>query len=195
MTLPMQVIAGAASGLPVEFVRRLWQYRHRVFVERLGWPLDSQQGCEYDRFDRDDTVYVALVDEQQAILGCARLLPTTRPYLLAEIFPQLLHGAELPRDPQVWELSRFAAMDFSRRSATPLAQFSSSATARLMQESMQCARRLGAARLVTVSPLGIERLVRRLGLDARRAGPPLELGGQAMFACWIELNRRDGADS
>ncbi len=193
MTAPMQVVAGASSGLPADLVRRLWQYRHRVFIERLGWPLDSQQGCERDRFDREDTVYVALLDEQQAIVGCARLLPTTRPYLLAEVFPQLLHGAAPPCDPQVWELSRFAAMDFSRRSAMPLAQFSGSATARLMHESMECARRLGAARLITVSPLGIERLVRRLGLDARRAGPPLELGGQAMFVCSIELSTSGGA--
>jgi acyl homoserine lactone synthase len=194
MTPAVRVVSGTASGLPPELVRRLWQYRHRVFVERLGWPLESQQGCEHDRFDREDTVYVALEGPRQAILGCARLLPTTRPYLLAEVFPQLLHGAEPPRDPQVWELSRFAAMDFGRRSATPLAQFSSSATARLMHESMECARRLGAARLITVSPLGIERLVRRLGLDARRAGAPLELGGQAMFACWIELTPRVRAE-
>ena len=191
----MQVVSGAASALPPELVRRLWQYRHRVFIEQLGWPLDSREGCEHDRFDREDTVYVALEDPRQAILGCARLLPTTRPYLLAEVFPQLLHGAEPPHDPQVWELSRFAAMDFSRRVATPLAQFSSSATARLMHEAMACARRLGAARLITVSPLGIERLVRRLGLNARRAGPPLEArSGQEMFACLIELTPRSRAE-
>jgi acyl homoserine lactone synthase len=81
--------------------------------------------------------------------GCARLLPTTQPSLLNEVFPQLLHGAAPPCDPRVV--------------------------------------RFGAERLITVSPLGIERLVRRLKIRARRAGPPIELGGQAMFACWIEL--------
>jgi acyl homoserine lactone synthase len=183
----MRVICGASSGLPDEFVRRLWHYRHRVFVEQLGWPLQSEQGYEHDRFDRGDTVYVALEDEQQGIAGCARLLPTTQPYLLNEVFPQLLHGAAAPCDPSVWELSRFAALDFARPRAGPWAQFSSSATALLMHEAMQCAVRLGAERLITVSPLGIERLVRRLKIRARRAGPPIELGGQAMFACWIEL--------
>jgi acyl homoserine lactone synthase len=186
----LRVIAGASSGLPEAFVRRLWHYRHRVFVERLGWPLPSECGYEHDRFDRADTVYVALEDERQGIAGCARLLPTTQPYLLGELFPQLLHGAAPPRDPRVWELSRFAAMDFSRRDVTPLAQFSSSTTAQLIHAAMQCAVGLGAERLITVSPLGIERLVRRLKLNARRAGPPLELGGQSMFACWIELDDR-----
>ena len=150
----MRVISGAASGLPDEFVRRLWQYRHRVFVERLGWPLRSEQDCERDRFDTADTVYVALEDERGVIAGCARLLPTTQPYLLSEEFPQLLHGEPAPRDPRVWELSRFAAMDFRRRAVTPLAQFSSSITARLMHEALACAARLGAERLITVLPNG-----------------------------------------
>src|ERR1700730_3715152 len=187
MTAGRRVICGAASGLPDEVVRRLWHYRHRVFVERLGWRLPCEQGYEHDRFDRDDTVYVAIEDEQQAIAGCVRLLPTTQPYLLGEVFPQLLHGAPPPRDPRVWELSRFAAMDLTRPGAGTLAQFSSSTTAELMREAMRCAARLGAERLITVSPLGIERLVRRLKIKARRAGPPLELEGQPMFACWIEL--------
>ena len=186
----MRVISGASSELPPEFVRRLWQYRHRVFVERLGWPLQSDGNCERDRFDTGATVYVALEDGGQQIAGCARLLPTTQPYLLSEVFPQLLHGARMPHDPRVWELSRFAAMNFERPGVTPLAQFSSSLTARLMREALAYAARLGAERLITVSPLGIERLVRRLRLDARRAGPPVEVGGQPMFACWIEVPRQ-----
>jgi N-acyl-L-homoserine lactone synthetase len=41
--------------------------------------------------------------------------------------------------------------------------------------------------LITVSPLGIERLIRRLGIRAERAGAPKMIGGQAMFACWIAV--------
>jgi N-acyl-L-homoserine lactone synthetase len=183
----MRVISGTASGLPAQWLRRLWQYRHRVFIERLGWPLESEQGCERDRFDTGHTVYVALEDERQQIAGCARLLPTTQPYLLSEVFPQLLQGAAAPCDPRVWELSRFASMDFASAELTPLAQFSSSATAQLLRAVLDCAGHLGARQLITVSPLGIERLLRRLGADGRRAGPPMTLGGQAMFACWIEV--------
>jgi len=163
----MRVICGAPSGLPAGFVGRVAHYRHRVFVEQLGWPLHAQDGFESDQFDRTDTVYVAVEDELGRIAGCARLLPTTQPYLLAEVFPQLLNGSPVPRDSGVWELSRFAAVDFNQPAATPLAQFSSSATALLMREAMICAASRGAARLITVSPMSI--------------------GGHAIFACWIEL--------
>jgi hypothetical protein len=50
-------------------------------------------------------------------------------------------------------------------------------------------------RLITVSPLGIERLIRRLGLQAHRAGPPMIIHGHAIFACWIEVNGSENACS
>jgi acyl homoserine lactone synthase len=183
----LRVVTGEPADLPPGYVERLGRYRQRVFIEHLGWTVDSEQGCERDRFDRADTVYVAVEDTQSNIAGCARLLPTTQPYLLNEVFPQLLHGAPLPHDERIWELSRFASMDFSQPVSTPLAQFSSSSTALLMRSAMDCAARRGAERLITVSPVGIERLIRRLGIRASQAAPPVALYGQRMFACWIEL--------
>ncbi len=32
------------------------RYRHKVFVERLGWQLRCENALEYDQFDRHDTV-------------------------------------------------------------------------------------------------------------------------------------------
>ena len=183
----MRVVSGVTAGLPEGYYRRVTHYRHRVFVEHLGWQLTGPEGTESDQFDRPDTVYVAIEDEHGDIAGCARLLPTTQPYLLSEVFPQLLNGMTPPRDAAIWELSRFAAMDLNCRSASPLAQFSSSSTAFLMREAMACAGERGAKHLITVSPLGIERLVRRLGIRAHRAGPPMIIGGHAIFACWIDL--------
>jgi acyl homoserine lactone synthase len=185
--LSVHLISGAADELPDGLVARIGRYRHQVFIERLGWPLESEHGLEHDRFDGARTVYVAVENESGEIAGCARLLPTTQSYLLSEIFPQLLEGMAPPRDARIWELSRFASMDFSRPATTPLAQFSSSATALLMRGALECAARLGAERLITVSPLGIERLIRRLGICAERAGAPKMIGGQAMFACWIAV--------
>jgi acyl homoserine lactone synthase len=189
----MRVISGAVAGLPEGYYGRVAHYRHRVFVEQLGWRLEAKDGAETDQFDRPDTVYVMVEDELGNIAGCSRLLQTTHPYLLAEVFPQLLNGLPPPTDPTVWELSRFAAMDFNARSATPLAQFSNSATALLMRASVACAAARGAQRLITVSPVGIERLIRRLGLQAHRAGPPMIIDGHAIFACWIEVQGTENA--
>ena len=95
----------------------------KVFVERFGWALHTKNGMESDQFDRQDTVYVVAQDDRGHVSGCARLLPTTRPYLLGEAFPQLLNGLAPPCSPDVWELSRFAAVDLNKQAATP-GQFS-----------------------------------------------------------------------
>ena len=169
---------------------RIARYRYKVFVETLGWQLQTENGLEKDQFDRPDTLYVAAEDTQGRVIGCARLLPTDRPYLLGEVFPQLMAGLPLPCQSDIWELSRFAAVDFNSQNTTPLQQFSSPVAIELLQHAIECAAAQGAKRLITVSPVGIERLLRRAGFQARRAGPPTIVDGHPLFACWIEIKPR-----
>jgi acyl homoserine lactone synthase len=184
----MRVMSGVPEAFTAGLFPEISRYRHKVFIEQLGWDLHTQNGLELDQFDRPDTVYVVAQDEEDNITGCARLLPTTHPYLLGDIFPQLLNGLTPPSTPDVWELSRFAAVDFSNQNASPLSQFSSDVAVGLLRESIACAARHGAKRIITVSPLGVERLLRKAGFHAHRAGPPMVIDGHAIFACWIEVD-------
>jgi acyl homoserine lactone synthase len=183
----MRVISGASSHLPEGLYPRLAHYRYQVFVERLGWQLPVQNQAETDRFDSSDSVYVVAEEPDGEISGCARLLPTNGPYLLSAEFPEVLNGAPPPCDPTIWELSRFCAVHLSRRSATSLADFPNSAAALLMREAMACAAAHGARRLITVTALAMERLIRRLGIHSHRMGPPHIVGGEPIYGCWIEL--------
>lgn len=183
----MNIVSGSQADLPHGLYADLGAYRHEVFVELLGWDLDTPEGIEQDQFDRQDTVYVVARNNEGGINGCARLLPTTGPYLLGEVFPELLNGLAPPSSPDVWELSRFAAVDVSDVSTSPCRQLSSPIAVALLKGAIQTAARLGAKRLITVSPLGVERLLRHAGFRARRAGPPMVLGGHPLFACWIEI--------
>ena len=180
------IVSGTAANLQ-DVYRQVAGYRYKVFVENLGWDLHAPDGLEQDQFDRPDTVYVAIRDDKGEVCGCARLLPTTHPYLLSEVFPQLLNGAMPPNSPGIWELSRFAAVNFNSPDQSPLRQMSSNAAIALLQASIECAASHGAKRLITVSPLGIERLLRKAGFDAHRAGPPMMVNGHPIFACWIEV--------
>jgi N-acyl-L-homoserine lactone synthetase len=96
-------------------------------------------------------------------------------------------GAPVPDSPAVWELSRFAAVDFNGGLPGLRGQFSSSVTLELLRVTAAVASSHGAQRLITVSPLGIERLLRNTGFMAHRAGPPVMVDGQPILACWIEL--------
>lgn len=184
----MQVTSGAPERLPQGLYSQVARYRHKVFVEQLGWGLQTHDGMEQDQFDRPDTVYVVAQGDEGEVFGCARLLPTTRPYLLGEAFPQLLNGLLPPCSPDVWELSRFAAVDINNQSSS-LGQFSSPVAIRLLQACIACAVAHGGKRLISVSPIGVERLLSRAGFYAHRAGPPMIVDGHPIFACWIELDQ------
>ena len=181
----MNIVTGTPADLSSEIMAGVARYRHRVFIEKLGWQLRSENTLEYDQFDRDDTVYVVAHNTHGEVVGTARLLPTTRPYLLAEVFPHLLHGQSPPHSPEVWELSRFAAVDFSAEGSSALAQFSSPVAVGLLQASLECAAAHGAKRFITVSPLGVERLLRIAGFKAHRLAPPAVVDGNPIFACSI----------
>lgn len=184
----MGVIAGKTGVFSDSLFAQVSSYRYKVFIETLGWELQTRNGEELDQFDRPDTVYVVSQDGHGQVNGCARLLPTNRPYLLGDVFPQLLNGLPIPCSDDVWELSRFAAIDFNNRTTSALPQFSSDIAVNLLREVIACAAAHGAKRLITVSPVGIERLLRRAGFHAHRAGPPTITDGHPIFACWIEID-------
>ncbi|WDD91952.1 GNAT family N-acetyltransferase [Burkholderia sp. FERM BP-3421] len=184
----MQTFVHGDGRLPSDLAADLGLYRHRIFVEQLGWKLPSaDEAFERDQYDRDDTVYVFARDEAGSICGCARLLPTTRPYLLKELFPDLL-AADMPapQSTAVWELSRFAANTDDPAHAGNLMW----AVKPMLAAVVECAARRGARQLIGVTFMSMERLFRRIGVHAHRAGPAQSIDGRMVVACWIDLDRQ-----
>jgi N-acyl-L-homoserine lactone synthetase len=182
----MRVVAVTGEELTTWLEAAIAAYRYEIFVRRFGWRLPCREGFERDQFDRPDTLYVAALDASNQVCGVARLLPTTRPYLLAEVFPDVMGEHALPRSATVWELSRFSVLpaDDRRLSGEALMEMRRA----VLAAAAQCAGAHGARRLITLSPLGVERLLRQLGVDAHRAAAPRRIDGKWTFACWIEIN-------
>lgn len=173
---------GTAEQLLRSDLDRIGRYRHKVFVGGLGWKLACVGGIERDQFDRLDTYLLAAVDQRTGhLVGVARLLPTHRPYLLAGVFPQLVAG--VPRDRSIWELSRFAAAE--ARQGTPRAQIASPIAVQLMRQVLAIAAVNGVRRLITVSPVGMLRLLQSAGFGAERAGHGTVVDGSRLEALWI----------
>jgi acyl homoserine lactone synthase len=62
---------------------------------------------EYDQYDNPAACYLVWRDRDGKARGSSRLYPTDRPYMLQEVFPQLVNKIPLPASAQVWEGSRF----------------------------------------------------------------------------------------
>ncbi|HEX2580390.1 MAG TPA: acyl-homoserine-lactone synthase [Dongiaceae bacterium] len=78
--------------------------RHKLFIERLRWQLNSEEDMEYDEFDTPATTYLFATQNSQ-LAGIARLIPTTKPYMIEKLWPFFMES--LPHDNTVWEASRF----------------------------------------------------------------------------------------
>ena len=183
----LTVVSGTKSQLSPGLELELAAYRYEIFIQTLHWQLPVENGLERDQFDRPDTLYVIARDASEVVCGCARLLPTTQAYLLDEVFPGLMNGAPAPHAPDVWELSRFSpkatsetpviSRDEARRRFCVL--FAAVAEAAIGQ---------GATRLITFTAMGVERILRSIGMHAHRVGPPQLIDGEPVLAMWIELD-------
>lgn len=103
----LTVATGTASQLPLGLETALAVYRYEVFIKSLKWQLPVDNGMERDQFDRPDTLYAVASNASGKVCGCARLLPTTKAYLLDEVFPGLMDGAPAPRSPYLGVVALF----------------------------------------------------------------------------------------
>ncbi len=183
----MNTMYARASQLKVTDLNQIFSYRHSVFVERLNWTLpNAGAGLEVDQFDSDSTYHVCLRDAG-APIGYARLLPTTEPYLLSEVFPELMDRALMPRSPAVWELSRFCSVDL-RSPSERQRQADFWGCQAVLRAAVQCALEHNVTRLIAVSAVAMEKVLSRLGVHASRASPTMQLHGHSVFAFWIDLD-------
>ena len=106
--------------------------RKKIFVDALKWDVPVVDGqYEIDQFDTDEALYlVALAPDRQRHLGSVRLLPTTGPHLLSEVFPFLCEKG-VPVGEDIYEITRLCtapARDIEpklirRRLATAMCEF------------------------------------------------------------------------
>lgn len=183
----MNIMYAKASQLNLFDLNQIFSYRYAVFVERLKWTLpNAAAGLEVDQFDHDSTCHVCLRDAG-AIVGYARLLPTTESYLLSEVFPELMNGAIIPRSATVWEISRVSSVDL-RSPSERGRQAELAGLQAVLRAAVQCALEHDVRNLISVSSVAIERILSRLGVNVCRTSPTMQLHGHSVVALWLEID-------
>jgi acyl homoserine lactone synthase len=163
----------------------MFRLRHEVFRERLNWDVGSTYGRERDQFDELEPVYI-VCEQDGEVLGSWRLLPTTGPYMLKNVFPELLHGADAPCAPDVWEISRFAVS--KRVLGNDSLGTIRSVTQLLLDQLFTFAARRNLSRIVAVSDVRFERILKRSGLVTHRYGPPMQIGVTQAVAGFADVS-------
>ena len=90
-----------------DLLDEMFRLRARVFGDRLGWEIEVEDEREVDRFDSLDPAYLVGLDDHGCVVSCTRLLQTTGPHMLADVFSSILGGEPPLRGSRIWEATRF----------------------------------------------------------------------------------------
>jgi len=95
------------SHLYGDVIPSIFRLRYQGFKERQNYDVPSYKNMEYDTYDTPATTYLAWRDADSIVRGCIRLFPTTRPYMIEELWPKTIYEhLHLPKEDSIWEASR-----------------------------------------------------------------------------------------
>lgn len=90
-----------------KLARGMFLDRADQFKTRLGWDVHvNQAGEERDQYDDLNPLYVIWEEADGSHGGSMRVMPTTGPVMVNDVFGHLTGGSPI-RNPQIWEVTRF----------------------------------------------------------------------------------------
>ena len=167
---------------------QMFQMRARVFHDRLRWNVRVVDGRERDKYDDESPVYVIYTDDRKReVKGSLRLLPTTGPTLLADIFSDTLPAGVHLSAPTIWECTRLC-LDDRLLASGPGYQLLLDSTA-LIAGSFEVAMRAGIETIIGNFDSSMLRLYSQLGCEVEVLGSTLRYGG----AIYLGSHRLSGS--
>ena len=90
-----------------DLLDQMFKLRKKVFHEELGWCVPVRGDWEYDEYDDLKPAYLIWTDDSRATLyGAIRLMPTTGPTLLFDVFRRTFPDQLNLSAPGIWEGTR-----------------------------------------------------------------------------------------
>lgn len=168
-----------------ELLDQMHVMRAIVFRDRLKWDVTVVNEREIDEFDLADPLYILSVDEETGDLaGAVRLLPTTGPNMLRDVFSVLLPEGRMIESPLIWESSRFCTNpDFERRGN----QFIKTVTSELLCGLAEVGLMVGLTDIVSVYDARMARIFRAAACPAKVVGNPTRIGRVMTYAGLFDM--------
>lgn len=178
------ILSGQDAAHYPELMEQVYRLRHQVFVEELSWnDLASPDGLERDQFDRPDAVHQICVRDGK-VAGYQRMLPTVKPHLLSDVFPDLCQEPP-PRGLDTFELSRYCVDPSHRVGRRGVSSVGSELMAGGVEWALACRVNKVVTEVETIWVLRwlqLKFLVRPLGFET-------QIGNQRIVAAVLEFNR------
>jgi acyl-homoserine lactone synthase len=104
----VHIVTSANRDLYGDALEQSFRLRHHVYIRELKWRglKARDDGREIDQFDTPAAVHLLYI-EGGKVYGGTRLVPTTEPHLLSEVFAHFAVIRGVPRAPDIAEWTRF----------------------------------------------------------------------------------------
>ena len=182
--MEVHVISRDNRHLYSDILEDYFRLRYKIYVVERKWTaLDRPDKREIDQFDTDETVYLLGLEGRSIVAGM-RLVPTTMPTLLSDLFPKLALDGPVRR-PDVYELSRIFVIP-SRRGehAGPRVE------AVIRAATMEYGLSIGlSAFTIVMESWWLPRLLDQ-GWNARPLGLPIDIDSMSTVAVMVEINEQ-----
>jgi len=178
----LKLIEGSRPSLFPAEMDAMFRNRALTFSERLGWDVTVRDGYERDVFDEANPLYLVSVNPHtDEYWGSLRLLPTTGPNMLRDVFPFLLDEGEYIESATIWESSRICAVAVDgqpQRSHNGVNFVLSELIAGIGEVAIVA----GLTQIVSVFDARIYRVLKAVGCNPQLIGRPRRIGGTMSYA-------------
>ncbi len=171
----------------VRLIDEMHVLRKEVFHDRLHWDVKISGNREIDHFDDCNPLYILSLDDDGHVRGSLRLLPTTGPNMLRDVFSVLLPQGSVVEAPTIWESSRFSVSLSDRGSKRSLSSLNY-VTAELIAAMGEVGLIAGLTNIVTVYDQFLRRIISRAGCNETLVGGPVDIGGVKTYAGMFDID-------
>ena len=184
----LKLIEGVNTSRFPKEMDAMFRNRAEIFSGRLGWDVVVKDGYERDRFDDLNPLYLVSVDPvTERYWGSLRLLPTTGPNMLRDVFPQLLEEGEVIESAAIWESSRICAIAAEGQPGR-----SKNGVNYVLNELIagigEVALLAGLTQIVSVFDARILRILKAIGCRIDMIGRPQRIGDVMTYAGLFDPN-------
>lgn len=163
--------------------------RKLIFKDRMGWDVDiSDDGLEVDEFDLPETIYILVRDAQGRVAGVWRMLPSSSPSMIREIWPDFLENFPMNIDERIWEISRFGVHTYSDNTREQI-KSANQVTAKLIIALLKVCEFAGIEHIYTMYNKQIARSVKKIGFYAEEVSKEIPIDGVPSLVGKIRTDR------
>lgn len=109
-------IVQSGSRKDAHLIDSMHKLRYEIFHNELKWSTGLRiiENREFDEYDKPGTTYIVRVNNDNEVDASCRLIPTDSPYMIADYYSHFITKMPIPKEKNIWEISRFCASKEAR---------------------------------------------------------------------------------